>query len=220
MATQNPFAATDVGIFRFEGGRLQVFLVDLMIEPFIGSRALPGTLVRDTEDLTTASERAYREAMGQGRAYFEQVFTFSGLDRDPRQRSISTAYMVLPERDDKVPRTSKKYARGFWCDVDKVPDLAFDHKRIVEVCVDRIRAKLNYSSIALLLLPQKFTLTELQTVYEYCLDRQIDKRNFRKKMLSLDLLEPTELRRTGERARPAMLYRAKERDMKVIPLFK
>jgi 8-oxo-dGTP diphosphatase len=128
--------------------------------------------------------------------------------------------MALPERDGLRFRTSGKYARGLWCDVDQLPTLAFDHKGIIEVCVDRIRAKLNYTTIALLLLPQEFTLTELQSVYEYCLGKQLDKRNFRKKMLSLDILEPTELRRTGERARPAMLYRAREREMRIIPLFK
>ena len=128
--------------------------------------------------------------------------------------------MALPERDGLRFRTSGKCARGLWCDVDQLPTLAFDHKGIIEVCVDRIRAKLNYTTIALLLLPQEFTLTELQSVYEYCLGKQLDKRNFCKKMLSLDILEPTELRRTGERARPAMLYRAREREMRIIPLFK
>lgn len=220
MEPQNPFAATDIGIFRFQGQSLQVYLVELTIDPYVGSMALPGTLVREREDLPAASERAYREATGHDNAYFEQVFTFSGLDRDPRQRSISTAYMALPDRDGSTFETGRKYGRAFWCDVDGLPNLAFDHKGIIALCVDRICAKLNYTTIAVLLLPVEFTLTELQSVYEYCLQSRLDKRNFRKKVLSLDILEPTELRRTGERARPAMLYRAKDRAMRIIPLFK
>ena len=220
METHNPFAATDIGIFRFNDHALQVYLVELTIQPFVGSLALPGTLVRETEDLTAASKRSYREATGHDRAYFEQVFTFSGLDRDPRVRSISTAYMALPDQDIADFAPSGKYSKAAWFGVHDLPDLAFDHKSIIDVCVDRIRAKLNYTTIALLLLAEEFTLTELQSVYEFCMERKLDKRNFRKKMLSLQILKPTELRRTGERARPAMLYRAKDRNMQIIPLFK
>lgn len=218
MKTLNPFAATDIGIFRFHSDRLWVYLVELKDEPFQRKWAFPGTLVRDTEDLEAASKRAYLEATGEEEAYFEQVFTFSSLERDPRQRTISTAYIVLP-RPECHFKPSPKYFSGEWFEVKRIPELAFDHLEILRVCHDRLTAKLNYTSIALLLLEQEFTLTDLQHLYEYCLGHSLDKRNFRKKILSQNLIEATDTKRTGERARPAMLYRALDRTMKIIPLF-
>lgn len=218
MIPTKPYAATDVGIFKFVDDKLMVYLVELTIEPYTGRLALPGTLILETEDLDAAVKRNYREATGKSKAYFEQVFTFSAIDRDPNRRVISTAYMAFPDEDEPFTPSSK-YRSGVWYYVNDVPPLAYDHDQMLKICADRIAAKLNYTTIALLLLPPEFTLTELQNVYEQGLGESLDKRNFRKKVLSLDIVEPTGRQRTGEQARPANLYRAVKRKMERIPLF-
>lgn len=218
MIPTKPYAATDVGIFKFEDGKLMVYLVELTIETYKGRLALPGTLILETEDLEATVRRAYREATNKSNAYFEQVYTFSAIDRDPNRRVISTAYMAFPDKDEAFTPSSK-YSSGAWYYVNDVPPLAYDHDHILNMCAKRIAAKLNYTTIALLLLPPEFTLTDLQSVYEQGLGETLDKRNFRKKVLSMDIIEPTGRKRKGEQSRPAMLYKAVKRKMEMIPLF-
>ncbi len=216
----NPFAAIDMAIFRFAENKLLVYIVKLKLEPFSGKLALPGSLLQSDEDLRTAARRVFFEATGSQKAFFEQVYTFSAPDRDVRRRSIATAYMAFPESDVALFEPCEKYTYGQWRDAFSIHDLAYDHDQILSVCRERIASKLNYTSIALLLLPQKFTLTEMQKLYEYCLQRNIDKRNFRKKILSLNIIKPTGEKRLGRKARPAMLYQAVSRSLETIPLFR
>jgi 8-oxo-dGTP diphosphatase len=218
MIPTKPYAATDVGIFKFVDGKLMVYLVELTLEAYQGRLALPGTLVLETEELEAAVRRAYREATNQSIAYFEQVYTFSAIDRDPNRRVISTAYMAFPKKDEAF-RPSSKYSSGAWHYVNDAPPLAYDHDHILNMCAKRIAAKLNYTTVALLLLPPEFTLADLQSVYEQGLGEALDKRNFRKKVLSMDIIEPTGRKRKSEQSRPAMLYKAVKRKMKMIPLF-
>jgi 8-oxo-dGTP diphosphatase len=217
MIPTKPYAATDLGIFRFLDGKLLVYLVELKIEPFVGRFSLPGTLVLETEDLESAVRRAFREATGQVGAYFEQVYTFSAIDRDPRRRTISTAYMGFPDSPGDPFGPVDKYRRGEWFYVNDTPSLAYDHNEILKVCTERIAAKLNYTNIALLLLPNEFSLVELQSVYEQGLGEGMETRSFRDKVLSLNMIEPTGGERGEESASPVPLYRAVHRELQESP---
>ena len=217
MIPTKPYAATDLGIFRFLNGKLHVYLVELKIEPFVGRYSLPGTLVLETEDLESAVRRAYREATGRVDAYFEQVYTFSAIDRDPRRRTISTAYMGFPDSPGDPFRPVNKYRRGEWFYVNDTPSLAYDHNEILKICTDRIAAKLNYTNIALLLLPNEFTLAELQCVYEEGLGESLETRMFSDKVMSLNMFEPTGGEREEDNDPPVPLYRAVHRELQEIP---
>ena len=217
MIPTKPYAATDLGIFRFLDGKLLVYLVELKIEPFVGRYSLPGTLVLETEDLEAAVRRAYREATGRVDAYFEQVYTFSAIDRDPKRRTISTAYMGFPGSPDVPFVPVDKYRTGDWFYVNDTPSLAYDHNEILKVCTERIAAKLNYTNIALLLLPNEFTLAELQCVYEQGLGERLETRSFRDKVLSLDMIEATGEAREEDNAPPVPIYRAAHRELQEIP---
>lgn len=170
-------------------------------EPFADCWALAGTLVREHEDLEAAALRVLAERAGLTRPrHLEQLATFGAPGRDPRGRVVSVSYLALLPRPATVAETAR------WWPVSEPPRLAFDHAEIVASAVDRLRGKLSYSNVAYGLLPDEFTLSELQDVYEGVLGRRLDKRNFRKKVLSLDMLVPSEGQRRGPH-RPAQLYR-------------
>ena len=170
-------------------------------EPFRGSWALPGTLLRDDEDLESAALRILADGPGLDRPrHLEQVATFGGPDRDPRGRVVSVSYLALTPRPEDVRSTAA------WWPVDDKPALAFDHTEILDSALQRLRAKLSYSNVAYGLLPDTFTLSELQAVYESVLARSLDKRNFRKKVQALGLVTESEGQRRGPH-RPAQLYR-------------
>lgn len=178
--------------------------------PFAGDWALPGTLVREEEDLSQAVLRILADGPGLPRPrHLEQLATFGAPDRDPRGRVFSVSYLAL------VPRPVPVRETAAWWPVAKSPALAFDHDVILHSAVDRLRGKLSYSNVAYGLLPDAFTLSDLQAVYEAVLGRALDKRNFRKKMLSLDVLAETEELRRGPH-RPAQLYRFRDAALVVL----
>jgi 8-oxo-dGTP diphosphatase len=192
--------AVDVVIFAVSDAALEVLLVRRGAAPFKGRMAIPGSFVRPNESLDQAARREVREETGAGSAYLEQLYSFGDPRRDPRGRVVTVAYYAL------IPRDRPLGCNGaVWCPVDKLPPLAFDHARILNYALERLRNKLDYTTVGFQLLPRKFTLSELQRVYEVILDRKLDKRNFRKKMDILGILRPLrELRRTGRK--PARLY--------------
>lgn len=178
--------------------------------PFAGDWALPGTLVREDEDLHEAVGRILAEGPGLPRPrHLEQLATFGAPDRDPRGRVFSASYLAL------VPRPVPVRETAAWWPVADPPPLAFDHAMILGGAMERLRAKLSYSNVAYGLLPDTFTLSELQAVYEAVLGRGLDKRNFRKKVLSLDVLTETEGQRRGPH-RPAQLYRFRDAALVVL----
>lgn len=178
--------------------------------PFAGDWALPGTLVRSDEDLDAAVLRILEEGPGLGRPrHLEQLATFGAPDRDPRGRVFSASYLAL------VPRPAAVRETAAWWPVDDPPVLAFDHAMIVRTAMERLRGKLSYSNVAYGLLPDTFTLSELQAVYEAVLGHPLDKRNFRKKVLSLDVLAETAGQRRGPH-RPAQLYRFRDAALVVL----
>ncbi len=178
--------------------------------PFAGDWALPGTLVRDGEHLEAAALRVLAERAGLGPPrHLEQLATFGAPARDPRGRVVSVSYLALSPRPCGVAQ------RARWWPVAACPHLAFDHAEILTSAVERLRGKLSYSNVAYGLLPDTFTLSELQAVYEAVLDRSVDKRNFRKKVLSLGMLAEAPGQRRGPH-RPAQLYRFTDTELVVI----
>lgn len=217
-AFARPSVTVDVVAFTPRSGKLNVLLIQRGVWPFEGHWALPGGFVRMEEELDDAARRELSEETGvAGAHYLEQLFTFGGIGRDPRTRVISVAYYaLLPATDSALPENQPKAGtdarEAQWFPVDALPALAFDHAAILETALSRLRAKLGYSSVAFALLPEEFTLTELQTIYEVILGRMLDKRNFRKKMLSLDILEATPRQKREGAHRPAQLFRFTRRE--------
>lgn len=212
----HPAVTVDTIVFSIREDKLQVILIKRGIEPFKGDWALPGGFVRMDETLEAAATRELQEEAGIGNLYLEQLYTFGDLDRDPRGRVVTIAYMALVSDPIRLSlRASTDAADAAWFAVDQIPELAFDHTLILDFALKRLRAKLEYSTIAYALLPDTFTLTQLQKIYQIILGEVVDKRNFRKRMLSLDLLETAEGRHGGAH-RPAQLYRFKEKVLKFI----
>jgi 8-oxo-dGTP diphosphatase len=203
-----PALTTDVVIFTLREQRLQLLLIRRRNDPHAGMWALPGGFLDMTEDIERCAQRELEEETGVSGVYLEQLYTFGRPDRDPRGRVISVAYYALvPEQRLPEPQAASDAAEVGWFPVDALPPLAFDHAGIIAMAHQRLVAKLEYSTIALQLMPEHFTLSELQHVYEAVLGEPLDKRNFRKRILALGHIEETgRLRRTG-RHRPAREYR-------------
>jgi len=196
----------DIVIFTIEQGALKVLLVKRGIEPFTGQYAIPGGFVLENESLDQAAMRELREETGVAEVYLEQLYSFGDPKRDPRGRVITVAYYALISAEHSQLRAGSDAAATAWFAVDAVPDLAFDHPKILEYAVERLRNKLEYTTVGFQLLPEKFSLSELQEVYEAILGKKLDKRNFRRKLALLKILKPTaEYRRDGRK--PARLYR-------------
>jgi 8-oxo-dGTP diphosphatase len=195
----------DVVIFTIQSGTLKVLLVKRGAPPFLGQFAIPGGFVHADEDLDQAALRELREETGVANVYLEQLYSFGDVDRDPRGRVVTVAYFALISADRPL-RAGTDAAEANWWAIDRLPSLAFDHGRILDYALERLRNKLEYTTVGFQLLPEKFSLTELQEVYEAILGKKLDKRNFRRKLSLLRILKPlSEYRRGGQR--PAQLYR-------------
>lgn len=210
MAYQNASfvnISADVVLFTIQGDALSVLLVRRPGEPFKGSWSLPGGLVQAEEALEDSAVRLLREKTGLTGVYLEQLYTFGRPDRDPRGRVISVAYYALaPTQKLKLVQDADSVR---WFSMLELPALAFDHRDVVDMAHQRLSAKLDYSTIAFQFLPGKFTLSELQSVYESILGEPLDKRNFRKRVQTLNCIEETgETYRAGKH-RPAKLFRHK-----------
>lgn len=208
-----PSVAVDVLLFTIEENQLSVLLVKRNEEPFKDSWALPGGFVRIDEDLDTAAARELNEESGVSDVYLEQLYTFGKPNRDPRTRVISVTYMALATRTNWGLKASGDASEAKLFPVSDLPKLSFDHKDIFEYGLERLRSKIGYTNIVFGLLPDQFTLTDLQKVHEVILNKQIDKRNFRKKILSTDLLSPVGKKSSGGAYRPAELYRFKKKEI-------
>ena len=194
----------DLVLFTVRDGRLLVLL-----RPGDGRHSLPGAPVGNSEPVEEAARRVLREQAGFRRAYVEQLYTFGDPRRVPGERALSVAYYALLRSDAEV-------AGSEWQPVKSLPPLAFDHAAIIRTALARLRAKLSYSTVGLQLLPRAFTLTELQELYEVILSRRLDKRNFRKKILSTGLVKPVAGRRASGAHRPAQLHAFRTRKIRIL----
>jgi 8-oxo-dGTP diphosphatase len=202
---ENVRVAVDIVIFTIQEGELRVLLVKRGIPPFAGQFAIPGGFVLENESLDQAALRELQEETGVTDVYLEQLYSFGDPVRDPRGRVISVAYFALVAADRSPLVAGSDASEARWLPVQKLPPLAFDHSKILGYSVERLRYKLEYTTVGFQLLPTRFSLTELQEVYEAILGKKLDKRNFRRKLSLLKILRPTrELRRGGRR--PARLF--------------
>lgn len=201
----------DCVVFGFDEGALKVLLIRRGIEPFKNRWALPGGFVRPDETLDDAALRELQEETGLKKVYLEQLYTFGAIDRDPRERVVSVAYFALVRRADHLPAADTDAAEAAWFEAEKAPSLAFDHAEVLQTSLDRLRGKIRWQPVGFELLPKKFTLSQFQSLYEAILGRELDKRNFRKKLLALDLLVPLDETTTAESRRPAQLFRFDQR---------
>lgn len=183
--------AVDIVLFGYAAQQLQLLLIRRKYAPFAEGWALPGGFVHEEEDLETAVARELREEAGVADVYLEQLYTFGGVGRDPRSRVVSVAYygLVKPEQFTLAATTDSLEAK--WFRLENLPALAFDHAAIIRVAHQRLQAKVTYQPVGFELLPDKFLFSDLQRLYETLLGRELDRRNFRKKMLSFGIVEDT-----------------------------
>lgn len=196
----------DIVIFTVRNGGLEVLLVKRGVPPFEGQYAVPGGFIRDGESIEDAAVRELYEETGVRNVFLEQLYTFGDPKRDPRGRVITVSYYALIASGKLSLVAGADAAEATWFPVSDLPSLAFDHRSILDYALERLRNKLEYTTVGFQLLPEKFTLGELQAVYEAILGRRLDKRNFRRKIALLGILKPLrEWRRTGRK--PAQLFR-------------
>ena len=188
----HPAVTTDCVIFGFNGERLQVLLIERGIEPFKGRWAFPGGFLKMDETAEEGAKRELKEETGLEDAYIQQLHTFSAPNRDPRERVITIAYYALVKIQEVKGGDDAASAR--WFPLDESPPLAFDHDYILRMATQRLREQIHFQPIGFELLPEKFTIKELQSLYEAVLGINFDRRNFAKKMLHLEIL--TELDET------------------------
>jgi 8-oxo-dGTP diphosphatase len=204
---ERPSVTVDVIMMSLRQGDLQVLLIKRRSWPFEGMWAIPGGFVNMDESLETAAKRELREETAVEDVYLEQLYTFGDPGRDPRTRVITVVYFALLDSERLQVRAADDAVEVDWFSVYSLPQLAFDHAQILEYALNRMRGKLEYTNIAFNLLPEQFTLRELQRVYEIILHRRLDKRNFRKKILATGILEDTGAKKMEGTHRPARLYR-------------
>lgn len=196
-----------VVIFTVDQGRLQVLLIRRSAEPFKDEWSLPGGLLASDESLEEAAVRKLAEETGVSDVFLEQLYTFSDLDG---RGSIAVAYFALVDVSEALLAQRSEWLPA-WFPVAELPALAFKNNEVIDYALRRLRAKLDYSNVAYSLLPEEFTLSQLQATYQAIHGRPLDKRNFRKRVTTLGLVEPTGRRAGAARHRPAQLYRFRER---------
>ncbi|QDU56544.1 NUDIX hydrolase [Aeoliella mucimassa] len=201
----------DIVVFGLDEQALQVMLIERDLPPFEGEWALPGGFVRVDEPLDEAARRELSEETGLNQIYLEQLYTFGSVERDPRERVVTVAYYALVNLEGHHVQASTDARNAAWFDLNDLPKLAFDHEQILETAYERLRGKVRYQPIGFELLPERFTLRQLQHLYEVILDRELDKRNFRKKVLAMGILKETSEIEKDVAHRAARLYRFDKR---------
>ena len=201
----HPAVTTDCVIFGFDGERLQVLLIERGIEPYKGRWAFPGGFLKMDETAEEGARRELKEETGLEGAYMEQFHTFSAIERDPRERVITIAYYALVKIQEVKGGDDAASAR--WFPLDEIPPLAFDHDYILRMATQRLREQIHFQPVGFELLPEKFTLKELQLLYEAILGINFDRRNFSKKMMHLEILIDLEETIWPTPKREAKLYK-------------
>lgn len=200
----HPSVTTDCVIFGFDGVKLKVLLIERGIEPFKGRWAFPGGFIKMDESAEEGALRELKEETGLTGAYIKQFHTFSDPNRDPRERVITIAYYALV-RIQNV-KGGDDAAKAQWFDFDEVPALAFDHDRILRKAMQELRKQIHFEPIGFELLPEKFSMSALQHLYEAILDVKFDRRNFSKKMLHFGLLDQLDEKAKVSQAKESILY--------------
>ncbi len=211
---ERPALTVDCVVFGLDEEDLKVLLIQRNIEPFKGKWALPGGFIHLDETLEKAALRELREETGIKSVFLEQLYTFGSINRDPRERVISVAYYALVNLSDHEIKATTDVSDAAWFPVEDLPRLPFDHEEIYDAALKRLKGKVRYEPIGFELLSLKFTLTQLQKMYEKILEQKLDKRNFRKKILSMGLLIDLDEVEIDVAHRAAKLYRFDEHKYK------
>jgi 8-oxo-dGTP diphosphatase len=198
--------AVDVAVFRFFEGELQVLLIQMKKKPFEEMWAFPGGLVKTDEDVDDAPARVLKEKVGLSGIFSSQVSVFGEPHRDPFGRVVSVAYLGLCSDPNANTKNSDEYSDALWWPVSKLPRMAYDHKQMAGVVLAKLRQLAESSNVIAQLLPKRFTFSDLLLAYEAVLGKKLDKRNFRKKCLALNLVFETEEISRGGAFRPAKLF--------------
>ncbi len=221
----NPNVSVDCVVFGFDNSKLNVLLIEQKLQDKGKIQlALPGDLILNDEGLDEAANRVLKEITQLEGIFLKQFHSFGDPVRvqdikdlewlqsfreNPQARVITVAYFALVKMGDFEPEASGFAERVFWCDIKKVPSLAFDHDSILSQAWERLKGDFEYKKTGFELLPEKFTLSQVQKLYEIILDKELDKRNFRKKILKENLVSPTNEKQKGVLHKPAMLYEIK-----------
>lgn len=208
--------AADIVLWTIKDDRLQVRLIPVNLPPHFNNEAgLPGGLIQPTETAEQAAKRllSAKAGISTSNVYLEQLYTFSEVNRDPRGRVVAVAYTAIIPWENLSTKERENSEAVWWNDVAKLPKLAYDHRKIIETGLERIRARITYTTLIEKFMPKEFTLTELEQAYKTILDTDIDKRNFRKKILGLNLLKQLPKERRGQKFRPAKLYSFRSQDV-------
>lgn len=206
----HPAVTTDCIVFGFDGTKLNLLLINRGIEPYKGSWALPGGFMKIDETAEQGAMRELQEETGVRDIYIEQLQTFTAVDRDPRERVMTIAFMAFVRQEKYEVIAGDDAAKAQWFPVNSLPQLAFDHKEIITLALDKLRWKMTYEPLAFRLLNKTFTISQLQTIYEVVFDKRFDRRNFHKKLTSLGYIIPTEEQQKTI-GRPSTLYTFDER---------
>ena len=203
-----PAVTVDCVVFGLDllNKNLKILLIKRNLEPFKDKWALPGGFVAMDESLEEAAKRELKEETGLHNIYMEQLYTFGAIERDPRDRIITVAYFALVKMNNLTLQADTDASDAAWFAFDDYPSLAFDHEHILELAIYRLKSKVRYQPIGFEMLPKKFTLTQLQALYEIVLETELDKRNFRKKILSMDFLNELDEIEKDVSHRAARLY--------------
>lgn len=199
-----PCVTTDCVVFGFDGAKLNVLLIERGIEPYKGCWAFPGGFLNMDETALQGAKRELYEETGLKNAYIHQFHAFSEVNRDPRDRVITIAYYALV-RISEV-KAGDDAAKAEWFPLDKVPSLAFDHDKVLRVATQELRRQIHFEPIGFELLPEKFTMTQLQRLYEAILNVKFDRRNFCNKMLKIGILTQLDETLPMSNKREAFLY--------------
>jgi len=201
----HPAVTTDCVIFGFDGINLNVLLIERGIEPYKGCWAFPGGFLNMNESAEEGAARELKEETGLYDVYIEQLQAFSAINRDPRERVITIAFYALVKLSEV--KAGDDAARAQWFKLSDIPSLAFDHEHILRVALSRLKEKLHFEPIGFELVPETFTLPELQNLYEAILEVKFDRRNFQRKMLELGLVEQADPNQVRTARKQPIIYR-------------
>jgi 8-oxo-dGTP diphosphatase len=217
---KNQGVYVNIVVFTVDEGNVKVLLVQRKVAPYVGEWMLVGGAVYNNESTDTAAARELKEKTGLENLHLEQFYTFNEPDRDPRMRMVSVAYIALIDKSkvEILQQTPKTLDAG-WFDINNVPNLAFDHNDMLKKSIKYLRKIVTDTNLVKDILTEKFTMPQLQKVYEIILNKKYDRRNFRRKFLSLGLIEKTGSQQDVKGHRPADYYRFTDKEHKEIEIF-